>query len=463
VLLYLYYANKVLPFGEDIGGGTMKLQLKLALYNTLTKIAVIVFTGLITLLAIEKISYNHIERRLEAGKKEKIKNLSSAEINDYLDKKQAYIDYNLLKDEYILIRLLPYEANPSTISHFRTSTQNLDNNRVETYHILSTRLNFKNHTYLLEIGESIETIEDLKTIIKQFTLVVLIIALGLTLASDLIFTKYLLKPFYKIIDRKLIKVNDPLNFDYEKVKTTTQDFNVLDDSISLLMKKITDLFLLEKQFIANVSHELLTPISIISTRLENLMLQEKMSEEAENKLFASLKTLNRLKSIINSLLLISKVENNPFNKNDEVKIADVITEIMEELEDRVEAKRIQYYNRLIYQYSMTANRALIHTLLFNIINNAIKYNNNKGHIVISDDVSHNNYVLQIADTGAGMGPEQIEKAFNRFEKLESDEMESFGLGLAIVKSIATFHNISIDIQSDKGRGTTFILTFNNRG
>jgi signal transduction histidine kinase len=136
---------------------------------------------------------------------------------------------------------------------------------------------------------------------------------------------------------------------------------------------------------------------------------------------------------------------------------------MEELEDRVEAKRIQYYNRLIYQYSMTANRALIHTLLFNIINNAIKYNNNKGHIVISDDVSHNNYVLQIADTGAGMGPEQIEKAFNRFEKLESDEMESFGLGLAIVKSIATFHNISIDIQSDKGRGTTFILTFNNRG
>ncbi|MES2278026.1 MAG: HAMP domain-containing sensor histidine kinase [Bacteroidota bacterium] len=442
----------------------MKLQLKLALYNTLTKVAVILFTGVFTLLAIEKISYNHIELRLEKAKNEQIKHLPSAEIDSLLSKKKTYTDYNLIKEEFIQVTPQPYEAAPSTASYFRTSSRKLDNKdtEIQTYHILSTRLNFKNHTYLLEIGESIETIEDLKTIIKQFTLVVLIIALGLTLASDLIFTKYLLNPFYKIIDRKLIKVNDPLNFDYEKVKTTTQDFNLLDDSISLLMKKITDLFLLEKQFIANVSHELLTPISIISTRLENLMLQENLSEDAENKLFASLKTLNRLKSIINSLLLISKVENNQFNKSDSVKIADVLTEITDELEDRLEAKKIQFHNRIAYQYSITANRPLIHTLLFNIVNNAIKYNDIKGHIVISDDVSGNTYTLQIADTGAGMEPEQIEKAFNRFEKLESDEMESFGLGLAIVKSIATFHNIHIGIQSNKGKGTTFKLTFNNR-
>lgn len=438
----------------------MKLRFKLALYNTLTKIAIIMFTGLITLLAIERLSVNHIEVRLEKSKDQLIHNLSTGEINRFLTThgNLAYKDSNILNQEYVIVRPVRYEPNLSQEIKYRTGSRIVDN-VPETYRILSTHFNFNGNTYLLEIGESIESIEDLKSITKQFTLVMLAVALLLTLASDLIFTKYLLEPFYNIIDRKLIKVNDPLNFDYEKIKTTTQDFTLLDDSISTLMKKIRDLFILEKQFIANVSHELLTPISIISTRIENLMLQEKLSEDAENKLFASLKTLNRLKSIINSLLLISKVENNQFNKNDKVKLSEVILEITEELEDRLDAKSIQFYNRMAYQYAITANRPLIHTLLFNIINNAIKYNAKKGSIVISDDYSGNSYVLQIADTGVGMDQAQIENAFNRFEKLDSEEMESYGLGLAIVKSIAAFHQIGIGLQSNKGQGTTFTLTF----
>lgn len=418
------------------------------------------FTGLITLLAIEKLSVNHIEVRLEKSKEQLIHNLSTGEINRFLTShgNLAYKDSNILNQEYVIVTPVRYMPNIAQGIRYRTGSRVVDN-LPETYRILSTRFNFKGKTYLLEIGESIESIEDLKSITKEFTLVMLAVALVLTLVSDLIFTKYLLAPFYKIIDRKLIKVNDPLNFDYEKIKTSTQDFTLLDDSISTLMKKIRDLFILEKQFIANVSHELLTPISIISTRIENLMLQEQLSEDAENKLFASLKTLNRLKSIINSLLLISKVENHQFNKSDTVKLSDVILEITEELEDRFEAKSIQFYNRIAYQYAITANRPLIHTLLFNIINNAIKYNAKKGSIVISDDYTGNDYILQIADTGVGMDQTQIENAFNRFEKLDSEEMESYGLGLAIVKSIATFHHIGIGIQSNKGQGTTFRLTF----
>lgn len=448
----------MLPFGES-WEGYMKLQVKLALYNTLTKLAVVLFTAVITLLAIERISVNHIEERLEKSQQQLIKNLSSTEINTFLVNQRIYTDYNILNQEYVLIKPVGYTPLVDNSLKYRTASRMVANTR-ETYRILSTHFNFKNHTYLLEIGESIESIQELKSIIKQFTLIVLMAALALTLVSDLIFTKYLLAPFYKIIDRKLIRVNDPMNFDYQKVRTSTQDFKLLDDSISLMMKKITAMFLLEKQFIANVSHELLTPISIISTRLENVMLQEDMSEGGENKIFASLKTLNRLKAIINSLLLISKVENNQFDKNDQVSIGEVVKEISEELDDRLEARNIKFYNRMIYRHFMRANRALIHTLLFNIINNAIKYNQPKGNIVVSDDLVNHNYTLQIADTGVGMDAAEIEKAFNRFEKLETEEPESFGLGLAIVKSIAAFHNIDIGIKSDKGKGTTFLLTFN---
>ena len=438
----------------------MKLQVKLALYNTLTKVAIILFTGLLILLSIEKISYNHIELRLENAQKEILRSFPSKEINNYLVNGKVYIDYNILKTEFITIQPVKYQAKESKAVTFSSEVRTFERNS-ENYRVLSHKFNFNNHTYQLEIGEAIESVEELKSIIKRFTLLVLFIALVLTLVSDLVFTKFLLAPFYKIIDRKLIKVNDPMNFDYEKIKTTTQDFELLDDSISKLMKKISNLFILEKQFIANVSHELLTPISIISSRLENILLQEELSEGSENKMHASLKTLNRLKSIINSLLLISKVENNQFDKADVVMIAGVIKEIHEELEDRMDEKQLKFTNHLKYIYSIEGNRPLMHTLLFNIINNSIKYNHPTGTITISDELTEDNYSIIIADTGAGMDQKQIENAFNRFEKFDTDEKESYGLGLAIVKSITAFHDIKVQINSVKSKGTAVKLIFNH--
>ncbi|WP_184542617.1 sensor histidine kinase [Mucilaginibacter sp. FT3.2] len=437
----------------------MKLQVKLALYNTLTKVAIILFTGLLILLSIEKISYNHIELRLENDKEQTLKNISSDEISSILGDQKAYTDYNILKEEFITITRTKYDPQITKEVKFTTETRSFDK-YTQTYRILTHRLNYNGHTYLLRIGVTLESVEELKSIIKKFTIVVLVIALSLTLISDLVFTKFLLAPFYQIIDRKLIKVNDPMNFDYEKIKTTTQDFELLDDSISSLMKKISDLFILEKQFIANVSHELLTPISIISSRLENILLHEELSEGSENKMHASLKTLNRLKSIINSLLLISKVENNQYDKTDMVMIAAVVMEIQEELEDRIEEKRLLFTNNLKYIYTIRGNRPLMHTLLFNVINNAIKYNNQGGSITIADEQKEGNYIITIADTGAGMDKKQIESAFNRFEKFDTDEKESYGLGLAIVKSITSFHNIKVEIKSVKGNGTSVILIFN---
>ncbi|WP_439698983.1 sensor histidine kinase [Mucilaginibacter sp. AW1-7] len=437
----------------------MKLQVKLALYNTLTKVAIILFTGLFILLSIEKISYNHIELRLQNDKREILRSLSSKEISGYLSTQKIYTDYNILKEEFISIKPVKYEPVLAPNGGFTTERREIDRN-MQDYRVLSHRFNLKNHTYMLEVGVAIESVEELKSIIKKFTIVVLIIALVLTLLSDLVFTKFLLAPFYQIIDRKLIKVNDPMNFDYGKIKTTTQDFELLDDSISSLMKKISNLFILEKQFIANVSHELLTPISIISSRLENILLHEELSEGSENKMHASLKTLNRLKSIINSLLLISKVENNQYDKADMVMIAAIVMEIREELEDRIEEKQLKFTNNLKYIYTIQGNRPLMHTLLFNIINNSIKYNNPGGSITISDELKDGIYTIIIADTGAGMEKKQIESAFNRFEKLDTDEKESYGLGLAIVKSITTFHGIKIKINSVKGEGTSVMLIFN---
>ena len=104
----------------------------------------------------------------------------------------------------------------------------------------------------------------------------------------------------------------------------------------------------------------------------------------------------------------------------------------------------------------------MHTLLFNIINNSIKYNNPQGTITISDELTDDIYSVIIADTGTGMDHKQIENAFNRFEKFDTDEKESYGLGLAIVKSITAFHDIKVKINSAKDKGTTVKLVFNRQ-
>lgn len=436
----------------------MKLQFKLALYNALTKIAIIFFTGVLILFSLENISVRHISMRLIAEKNQFLKNLSVNEINELLKEQKSFTDYTILKEEYIFLKPVAFEPSITPHDEFSTEQRTLEKSK-EEFRILTYKFNFNAHTYLLEIGNSMEAVDDLKETIRGFTLFILIIALTLTLLIDLTFTKYLLAPLYSIIDRKLIRVNDPLHFDYARIATSTQDFILLDNSISTLMKKIADLFLLEKQFIANVSHELLTPISIISTRLENLMVHEQLSEESENKVFASLKTLTRLKAIINSLLLISKVENNQFDKNDNIRPSEVIDEIYRELEYRIADKQLTFTNAAKREHIISGNRSLMHTLLFNIINNAIKYNYAGGSIAVTDSFNHKVYQLSITDTGAGMTHEQIEKAYNRFEKLDTDERESFGLGLAIVKSIATFHHIQVSIQSEKNEGTAFKLTF----
>lgn len=435
----------------------MKLQFKLALYNTLTKIAIITFLGILILVSINHISVKHLQQRLVEKKAKFISNLSTVEINDLLTQQKIFTDYNLLKEEYIILKEVK-QNNKTLKNYFSQGVRSIEDSE-EEYQILTTDLLFEGKRYQLELGETMAAVSQLEHTISVFTFFILIAAVILTLITDLAFTRFLLAPFYQIIDQKLNRVNDPINFNYKPVKTTTEDFKILDKSISILMNKIATLFLTEKEFIANVSHELLTPISILSTRLENLLNDEKLTQEGENKLFACLKTLSRLKSIINSLLLISKVENNQFNKPDLISVKETVTEVYEELEHRLLMKKLALNINLPEDYTFTGNRSLLHTLISNLVSNAIKYNVQSGRINIYSNKGIDGFSLYIADTGQGMSPDEVENAFIRFEKFQSKKEDSYGLGLAIAKSIASFHQIKVAIKSEKDKGTTVEIIF----
>ena len=101
----------------------------------------------------------------------------------------------------------------------------------------------------------------------------------------------------------------------------------------------------------------------------------------------------------------------------------------------------------------------MHTLVFNLINNAIKYNKENGIITITGRKKDNQYLLEITDTGIGIEKNQIDSVFDRFKKLKKGDENSYGLGLPIVKTIAVFHNLKIEVRSEINAGSSFIIHF----
>ena len=281
----------------------MRLYLKITLYNILTKIAIIAVSAAVISSLTFKISTNHLQHRLLDESNKVVKNLSKAEIKDLVNLQRTFTDYNILKEEYILIKEEPKYSLKIKKPIF-VSEKRVVEGETEEYLILIRYFNYGGKTYELEIGQTTMALMALEKTILYFALITMIVSVIVTLLIDMGFMQYLLKPFYWIVDQKINNVNDPIHFSNEKVKTTTTDFRLLDESISSMMEKISSQIIKEKQFISNVSHELLTPISIMKSRFENLLNDEALSDEGMNKVVASLKTLARLKAIIHSLLLI---------------------------------------------------------------------------------------------------------------------------------------------------------------
>jgi two-component system sensor histidine kinase ArlS len=204
----------------------------------------------------------------------------------------------------------------------------------------------------------------------------------------------------------------------------------------------------------------MTPISILQNKMENL-IDAVPHEDAQEKIMGMMQTLNRLKKIVRSLLLISRIENDQFGKQDNVQVSGLVKEVREELEDRIEAGHISIEINVSHSLTLhTANRDLLFQLLYNLINNAIRYNKKDGSIRIYDEYKAGKpYVLTIQDTGIGIEKADLPFIFDRFKKVGSTGTEGFGIGLSIVKSIAQYHGLELKLVSERGLGTTCSIIF----
>jgi len=436
----------------------LKLGIKLTLFNTISKLVIVVLFVLLLPTLIRDINQNYTDSWLRKQKDKVLKIVKGPGIKNYIQNGESYGSYNaLLKEEYVSLDVDSASENIDTIVN--------ENRLVEgdtiQYRILSHTFKVYNQNYLLEIGKSVDTINETTAPLQSIAFEILLGMILLTILADQVYSTYVLRPLGMIIKTKLIGHKFPHHTPYKKVKTTTSDFEYLDISIHKMIETIENTFQKEREFISNASHELMTPISILQSKIENMFEREDIIDEVKVRLLEMQKILNRLKSITKTLLLISQIENDQFLKEDKISLSELIHEVYDEISIRLQEKNISCEINIPQDWNLVnVNKFLLFNLVFNLINNAIKYNVEGGEIKINGFIADKNFVVEISDTGIGISPEQLPHIFNRFKKFsQSLQQDSFGLGLPIVKSIAGFHRIKIEVNSEPGIGSTFRLIF----
>jgi signal transduction histidine kinase len=435
----------------------MKLQTRLALFNLLSKLVFsALFIGFLPLI-VERINTLQTDNELINKREEVIGLISEIGIEPFItsDSAAGFGSYNILKEEFISLERIETEEE----WNFIEVTSRLLDDETINYRVLNYSFKVDGQTYLLEIGKSLSSISYTGKNIRRIILLFLALFIIVTLFTDLSYTSRVLRPL-KIITRRLKTTSSPSLSDMTPVKTTTEDFVQLDQTLRELMKRIEELFQKEKEITVNISHELMTPVSILRSKLENMLLKGDLDPEIESGLDESLRTLHRLKTLVNSLLMISRIESRQYLKEESMVVGELIREVTEELSPIADDAGVTITFNLNNDYTfMNANRPLIFSMFYNVVNNAIKHTPPEGKIDISGERHGNRYSVTIADTGRGMTDKQLEDLFSRFRSKLEPNSDNTGIGLAITKSIADFHNIEITVKSKLSEGTKFSFYF----
>jgi signal transduction histidine kinase len=226
------------------------------------------------------------------------------------------------------------------------------------------------------------------------------------------------------------------------------------------MAHIDELFQKEKEITVNISHELLTPVSVLRSNLENLLLRKDLEPSIAEKIEESLRTLFRLQSLVNSLLLIARLESRQCLREETFSVNELLSEVISEISPIAEDAGIVLKTDFEQDYNFArANKSLTFSMFYNIVNNAVKNTATGGNVIIRSYITEKIFTVTVTDTGKGMSAAQMTKIFSRFKSKIGNSDDGTGIGLAIAKSIADFHGVEIGIDSVVMKGTCFSFRF----
>lgn len=267
-------------------------------------------------------------------------------------------------------------------------------------------------------------------------------------------TKHSLSVFYDTINKlRTFDVNKDNKL--ELMTSDIDEFEQLNEVFNAMGKKIKEDFERLKEYTENTSHELQTPLAIITSKIDELLQSPNLTEEQIKTLAGLMQTVNRLSKINQALIYLAKLDNRMFSEEEPVDLLELVRDQIELLDPMIESKNITVDLISTGKCEFVMNRSLAHTLIQNLIKNAIRHNFADGYLKIECAGKS----LMVANSGNELYV-KAEELFKRFKKA-GNHPQSLGIGLSVVKRICDISGIDVHYNCI-GNEHQFVLEFNKK-
>lgn len=265
-----------------------------------------------------------------------------------------------------------------------------------------------------------------------------------------------LRPLREFSD-KIEKVQAQNLADSRIEENQVKELNQLSVSYNRMLERLSDAFEIQRQFTANAAHELRTPLALKQVQLDLYHSNRHPDNDADTVQMIKMVTEqnDRLNKMVKTLLDMSELQT--VGRDDEIILDALVDEVLEDLEPLAEGKNIRLIGKC-KDITMVGSDILIYRLVYNLVENAIKYNHSGGQVTVTADRKEKHVYLSVKDTGTGIPEELKERVFEPFfrvDKSRSRELGGVGLGLALVREIVRVHDGNITVKSNPSGGTIF--------
>lgn len=244
-------------------------------------------------------------------------------------------------------------------------------------------------------------------------------------------------------------------------ENNVKELNQLGISYNKMLERLSDAFEIQRQFTANAAHELRTPLALIQVQLDLYNSASHPGNDADTLQTIKMVTEqnDKLNRMVKTLLDMSELQT--VGRDDKIILDAIVEEVLADLEPLAVEKNIKLIGKC-EDATMIGSDILIYRLVYNLVENAIKYNHPLGQVTVTAYQRNKHVYLSVEDTGSGIPKELRERVFEPFfrvDKSRSRELGGVGLGLALVHEIVRVHDGSICVKSGKTGGTIFEVTF----
>ena len=295
---------------------------------------------------------------------------------------------------------------------------------------------------------------------KRNSLIITVLLALLGGAVTYFISGHALRPIREFSD-KIEEVQAQNLSDSRIEENNVKELNQLGISYNKMLERLSEAFEIQRQFTANAAHELRTPLALMQVQLDLYNSASHPGNDADTLQTIKMITEqnDKLNRMVKTLLDMSELQT--VGRDDKIVLDAIVEEVLADLEPLAQEKNIKLIGKC-EDATMIGSDILIYRLVYNLVENAIKYNHSLGQVTVTAYQRKKHVYLSVEDTGSGIPKELRERVFEPFfrvDKSRSRELGGVGLGLALVHEIVRVHDGSICIKSGKTGGTIFEVTF----